>query len=158
MKEITVKPEFLRAWECQPQHLGREGNLSTMAPVTWMMSRGSLGKIHPQLLHLLRPTGPSQSRPVLPLLQGLFCGSWLTGMGVFSDARRIPAGPLTEVYFRINVLPPPQALPGDTASLQGHQNTTHPPQRPKVLLEGCFLTEDSINQGRDWATLCHNLP
>ena len=51
MKEITVKPEFLRAWECQPQHLGREENLSTMAPVTWIMSHGSLGKIHPQLLY-----------------------------------------------------------------------------------------------------------
>ena len=30
-----VKPELLRAWGRQPQRLGREGNFSTMAPVTW---------------------------------------------------------------------------------------------------------------------------
>ena len=113
-----------------------------MAPVTWIMSRGSLGTLYPQLLHLVRPTGPSQSSPVLPLPWGLLCGPWLTGMGVFSELWGSPADPLSGVYFCINALPPPQALLRDAASPQGHQNTTCTTLRPEILLFGCFLTKD----------------
>ena len=58
-----VKPELLRARGHQPRHLGREGNLSTMVTVTWIMSHGSLGKLCPQLLRLLRPYLPFKARP-----------------------------------------------------------------------------------------------
>lgn len=62
------------------------------------------------------------------------------------------------LFFHLNVLPPPQALPLDTASFQGHQKTTRARQRPKVLLGGCFLTKGLASNKSQIGPRCVNLP
>lgn len=101
--EICLEPK-------QPQPFW-EGGKETFPQ--WRQSHGSLGKFLPTAPPPpADPLWPLQSSPVLPLPQVCLQlpGSQEWGSSPSSEAALLPT--LCGVYFRINALPPPQALLG----------------------------------------------
>lgn len=147
-----VKPGFLRVQ-------GMNHSILERKLPGWQLSRGSLGKLHPSSSVSWGLTCPSGPCPALPsslksLLQfpahrkrGLLWAPWQ------------PCWPTHwEGYFHLNVLHPPQALPLDTASFQGHQKATHTPPRAQGSFGGLFPDQGlSIKHITDRTMLCHNM-
>ena len=146
-----MKPEFLRAWGRQPQHLGREGNFSTMAPVTWFPWEALPPAPPPPETHwplTVQPSSTSSMKSALrPLAHRNEC---------LLQALRQPCWPTHWGLFRINVLPPPQALLQDTASPPG--SSEHYLHHPKAQDSSFWWFPNqglSIKQVTDKTTLFH---